>query len=873
MKKKKKNIVDPHAKREAQKYDNPVASRELILSVLDAATGPMTHPQLCKALQVISDDQQEALRRRLLAMERDGQIHSNRKQAYAQVDKLDLIPGRIQGHKDGFGFLLPFDNSGDIYLPYRQMRKVFNGDEALVRMAPASVKGRREGKIVEVLARNTTQVVGRYYSKRGVSFVKPDNPRITHDILIAAGDEGGARSDQFVTADITQYPDRQLPAMGKVTEVLGDHMAPGMEIDVAIRVHDLPHIWPDNVKQQAAGLPAEVDEGDKSGRVDLRHLPLVTIDGEDARDFDDAVYCEPKKSGGWRLYVAIADVSHYVTPASPLDQEAEVRSTSVYFPDFVLPMLPEALSNGLCSLNPHVDRLAMVCEMSISAAGRVSRYQFYEAVIHSHARLTYTKVGHMLSDEPEHVQARQTLRQEYAAVMPGVDELYQLYKVLRTMREQRGAIDFETTETRILFDEQRKIERIVPVVRNDAHKLIEECMLCANVCAARFLEKHELPGLYRVHEGPKEQKLENLRTFLNELGLNLLAKGKPQPEHYQNLVQAVANRPDAKVIQTVMLRSLSQAVYQPDNQGHFGLAYPAYTHFTSPIRRYPDLLTHRAIRHVIRSRKASTHVARVRGAGVIPKKAIYPYDIGDMVRLGEHTSTAERRADDASRDVVSWLKCEFLQAHIGDVFTGVITAVTNFGVFVELLDVYVEGLVHITALPSDYYHYEEAHHRLVGERTHQIFCLGDEVTVQVAAVNLDDRKVDLELVSVSQKASSLRRKKSKSRSVANTAVKKEDSVREKLRRGDFASLETPKAKAGAGKKRRGKATASSKKTGSAVTPKNKAAKKKPAKKKAAKKSAVNAKASIKKAPTKKATKKSAAKSTSTRTVRKRKARK
>lgn len=839
-KKNNKKISDPHAKRESNKYDKPIASREHILDTLDKAVGPLTHLQLSQVLSLDDDDQKEALRRRLFAMERDGQVHSNRKQAYARVSKFDLIRGRIQAHKDGFGFLIPADNSDDIYLAYRQMRQVFNGDEVLVRLAPDGIRGRRDGKIVEVLVRNTKQVVGRYFDDKGVGYLKPDNPKLTQDILIAQENTLGATNNQFVIVDIIEYPNRRSPAMGKVIEVLGDHMAPGMEIDVAIRAHDLPHQWPAEVKAQAAELPTEVIDTDKEDRVDLRDLPFVTIDGEDARDFDDAVYCETQKSGGWKLYVAIADVSHYVSLGSALDKEAEVRSTSVYFPDFVLPMLPEALSNGLCSLNPHVDRLAMVCEVDISAAGSIKGYKFYEGVIHSHARLTYTKVGKMLaamktgdkgagknSTSDEDVAEGNALREEYQQVVPHVDELEKLYVVLRSLRENRGAIDFETTETRILFDDQRKIERIIPVERNDAHKLIEECMLCANVCAAKFLEKHELDGLYRVHDGPKEQKLENLNKFLAELGLGFGAKIKPEPKHYQQMLERIADRPDAKVIQTVMLRSLSQAVYHPENKGHFGLAYSAYTHFTSPIRRYPDLLTHRALRHVIRSRHHSDHVERVKGAKVIAKKHIYPYNIEDMLRLGEHTSMAERRADEATRDVVSWLKCEYLQEHIGQEFSGVITAVTNFGLFVELRDVYVEGLIHITSLPSDYYRYEEAHHRLVGERTRQVFCLGDELKVQVAAVNLDDRKVDFELVGVSQLASKKKhRRKPKKDDGDVTAELSVDSEREKIRRGDFTpvkkqpektSSKKPKAKPSASKKTAGKKTVEKKAAGNKAT--------------------------------------------------------
>lgn len=754
---------DPHASREAQNYENPIPSREFIGDHLDAADGPMTHEELCSALGMIDEEQVEALRRRLIAMERDGQLISNRSRAYACIDKVDLIRARVQGHKDGFGFAIPLEGGDDLYLHSRQMRKVFDGDEVLVQATGDNYRGKLEGNIVEVLAHNTNQVTGRLFTDGGIHFVLPDNPRLGHDILIAAGDSRDAKGGQFVVVEITQQPAPRMKVAGRVIEVLGDHMAPGMEIDVAIRSHGIPHLWPTEVQRQGEAIPAEVTEADKEHRVDLRKLPFVTIDGEDARDFDDAVYCEKKKSGGWRLYVAIADVSHYVTPDSPLDREAQERGTSVYFPDFVVPMLPESLSNGLCSLNPKVDRLCMVCEMTISEAGKISGYKFYEGIIHSHARLTYTQVGQALAEstEPAGIGSRikrglkklvgatttpTGLRKKLKDVMGPVDELHNLYGALRKARDERGAIDFETTETRIMFDENRKIDQIVPVTRNDAHKLIEECMLAANVCAARFLEKHELPALYRVHEGPGEEKLERLYEFLGELGLSLPGeRNKPIPSDYQALLKSIADRPDAHLIQTVMLRSLRQAVYQPDNEGHFGLGYQAYAHFTSPIRRYPDLLVHRAIRHIVRSNVESTHVVRVDNAPLLDRSAIYPYNLQSMLNFGANSSMTERRADDATRDVTAWLKCEYLQDHIGDVFDGVITAVTGFGLFVELKDLYVEGLVHITSLPKDYYHFEPASHRLVGERSGQNFRLGDELVVRVASVNLDDRKVDFEL--------------------------------------------------------------------------------------------------------------------------------
>ncbi|MGH1470648.1 MAG: ribonuclease R [Cellvibrionaceae bacterium] len=745
-KKRNKKISDPFASREAEKYDNPIPSREFILEVLERADGPLNHPELSERLKLTDEDSIEGLRRRLIAMERDGQLMRDRRKAYGRVDKMDLTRGRIQGHKDGYGFLIPHEGGDDLYLTFRQMQKVFDGDEVLVRESGSGFKGKKEAVIVEVLSHNTTQLVGRFFKEKGIQFVRPDNPRMPIDVLVALGDEGNAKQGQYVELAITQQPNRKNPASGKVVQVLGDHMAPGMEIDVAIRSHSIPHVWPSAVEGEAKHLPPEVLEEDKAFRIDLRELPFVTIDGEDARDFDDAVYCERKKSGkdgGWRLWVAIADVSHYVKPESPLDKEAQLRGNSVYFPDHVIPMLPEALSNGLCSLNPDVDRLCMICEMTVSAAGRISGYKFYEAVIHSHARLTYTKVGTMLAEKDN---PNSGLRKHYHSVVKHIDELHNLYGAFRSERDERGAIEFETVETRIVFDEQRKIKEIVPVYRNDAHKLIEECMLAANVCAAKFLEKNDVVGLYRVHEGPTDEKLENLREFIAELGLYLPGGKKPKPEHYQELMAQIEDRPDQKLIQTVMLRSLKQAVYQPDNKGHFGLNYSGYAHFTSPIRRYPDLLVHRGIRHIIRSKKEAKNVRRVDGAKPLKVKDIYPYDMQAMLVFGEQCSLTERRADEATRDVVSWLKCEFLQDHVGDQFPGVVTAVTGFGLFVELKDLYVEGLIHITGLPRDYYHFQPARHRLVGENSRRTFRLGDELLVQVASVNLEERKVDFELI-------------------------------------------------------------------------------------------------------------------------------
>ncbi len=739
---KKGKIADPHAEREARRYDKPIPSRELILDLLEKAKKPLQQNKIASKLALGDHEEVEALGKRLHAMVRDGQLLIDRKGAFCLVERMDLVRCRVQGHRDGYGFAMPLPigqvEGGDIYLSARQMHFVFDGDEVLVQVTGEDRRGRLEGKVVEVLERGVAEVVGRYQEESGIGFVVPDNQRIAQQILIPPKEKGAAKSGQIVTARITDYPTRKLGAKGAIAEILGDHLDPGLEIDIAIRAHGIPYEWPEAVVEEAGRLEGEPSKADKQHRADLRKLPFVTIDGEDAKDFDDAVYCEKRKGGGWRLWVAIADVSHYVRPGSPLDEEAAKRGNSVYFPERVVPMLPEALSNGLCSLKPEVDRLAMVCEMEISMAGALESYVFFEAVIHSHARLTYTQVGEVL-EKGSHVDVPKKR-------VTDLKRLHALYKALRAARDTRGAIDFETVETRIIFDAQRKIDAIVPVQRNDAHKLIEECMLCANVATARFFEAAKLPILYRVHEGPTAEKLEGLRQFLGELGLNLRGGEKPTPLDYQDLLQQVVDRDDAHVIQTMLLRSLSQAVYQCDNGGHFGLHYDAYAHFTSPIRRYPDLLVHRGIRHLVRSRKKFEGVRRMEGAKALPAKHIFPYDVAVMATHGEHCSSTERRADDATREVDAWLKCEYLQEHVGDEFEGVIAAVTGFGLFVELKDLYIEGLVHVTALPGDYYHFDKARQRLTGERSGRSFQLGGAVRVQVARVDLDDKKIDLELI-------------------------------------------------------------------------------------------------------------------------------
>lgn len=739
-----KKPQDPHAAREAKNYENPVPSREFILETLVALATPSTYEEVCAALHVDDEDRTEGVRRRLIAMARDAQIDSNRgRQTYFPLDPKKVTTGILQGHKDGYGFLLREDGD-DVYISNNQMRKAFHGDKAMVRITGTDRRGRLEGQIAKVLEHNTTQIVGRYFEQSGgFGVVRPDSKRVSHEIVIAEKDRNGAKHDQFVNVEIIQQPRPGEMITGRVAEVLGNNLAPGMEIEVAIRSHDIPNTWSKELLEELKSIPEEVVEKDKKKRVDLRDLPFVTIDGEDARDFDDAVYVEKnKRTNGWRLFVAIADVSHYVPVGSELDKEATKRATSVYFPANVIPMLPEVISNGLCSLNPEVDRLVMVCEVTISEKGKMSGYKFYEAVIHSHARLTYNLVWEMLQ-KPMTDEGKQW-RKQYRPVVPHLETMYGLYKMLRKGRTKRGAIDFETVETKIEFDSQRKISQIVPTSRNDAHMIIEECMLMANVCAADFLSRYKVPGLFRVHNGPSDQKLDNLREFLGEMGLTM-AGGDPSPSHYQELLKQIADRPDAQLIQTVMLRSLSQAVYQPENEGHFGLAFDAYAHFTSPIRRYPDLLVHRAIRSVIRSTRECKHVRRVEGAGRLAKKVIFPYDTPAMETLGQHCSMAERRADDATRDVVDFLKCEYMEQHVGDVFEGTITAVTGFGLFVSLNDVFVEGLVHISNLNNDFYQFDQVKHRLVGERTRKTFRLGDTLWIQVMGVSLDDRKIDFGL--------------------------------------------------------------------------------------------------------------------------------
>jgi len=688
-------------------------------------------------------------------MQRDGQINAGDDGIYSLADSGGFIAGRVAAHRDGFGFVIPEEPGPDLFLNDKEMQKVLHGDRVLAKVTGLDRRGRPEGTIVEVVERANTHIIGRLLNEGGVWIVAPEDQRMNQDVLVAGG-PGKAKAGQVVSVELIEQPARFQQPTGRIVEVLGELDDPGMEIEIAVRKFGVPHVFSPTALKQANKLPNEVHDPDLADRVDLRDVPLVTIDGEDARDFDDAVYCEPVMLGrerGYRLLVAIADVSHYVKPNDALDADAIERSTSVYFPRRVIPMLPEKLSNGLCSLNPAVDRLTLVCDMVVTAKGEVTAYQFYPAVIHSAARLTYNQVAAVLADpKGEEAQAR-------PAIVPHLLNLNDAFHALLGARQERGAIDFETTETYIVCNPMGKIEKIIPRTRNDAHRLIEECMLAANVCAADLLIRHKHPGTFRIHAVPTEEKLNQLRTFLKQTGLNLGGGSKPAASDYAAVMREIKERPDAALLQTMLLRSMQQAVYSPDNVGHFGLAYEAYAHFTSPIRRYPDLLTHRAIKAILLGKRyepkgidlgklnttVSNATRKQAAKDKLEGKVKNEKDLTIWDALGVHCSANERRADEASRDVENWLKCYFMQDKLGESFTGTVAGVTTFGIFVQLDELYVEGLVHVTGLGQDYFQYDEARHLLRGERTGKTFGLTDRVTVQVAKVDLEARKIDLVL--------------------------------------------------------------------------------------------------------------------------------
>lgn len=743
--------VDPNYQQELEKYENPVPSRELILNTIRGHHAPMSRDELLEVFHIYDEERTEGIRRRLRAMENDGELVFTKGKRYALPEKMDLLKGTVIGHRDGYGFLQVEGHeklatkSEDWFIPHSQMTKVMHGDFIFAQPNGIDRRGRKEVRIVRVLEARKKQIVGRFFLESGIGFAVPDDSRINQDILIPEEHRMGARMGQVVVVQLQERKASFNRPVGFITEILGDNLAPGMEIEIALRNHDIPHIWPEGVEKQIRQFTREeVPEEAKQGRIDLRNLPLMTIDGEDARDFDDAVFAK-KEDNGWRLWVAIADVSYYVRPKTALDLEAFNRGNSVYFPNRVIPMLPEVLSNGLCSLNPQVDRLCLVAEMLVSHNGELLDYKFYEAVMNSHARLTYTKVWKILEGD-------EALRERYALLVPHIEELYAMFQTLIKARQQRGAIEFETIENQFIFNPQGRIERIEPLIRNDAHKLIEECMILANIAAARFVEQANEPALYRIHDKPSEEKLLSFKSFVRECGLTWEVGLDPQPKDYGVLLDQIAERADKELIQTMLLRSLKQAVYAADNIGHFGLALTEYAHFTSPIRRYPDLLLHRAIKYLIEKNKGNTR-HYTDGGG-------YHYQLDDIDEFGDKCSATERRADGATRDVADWLKCEFMQDHIGEEFDGVISSVTGFGLFVKLNELFIDGLVHISTLDNDYYHYDADRQRLVGG-SGTIYRLGDTVRVKVISVNLDEKKIDFELLTEYNRSGKTAKKKSK----------------------------------------------------------------------------------------------------------------
>ncbi len=707
-----------HRKRSAPEYEHHIPERREVLEFLRTVNKPRNLKHIAAALGVDSTARQAALKKRLNAMVRDGEIIKNRKEGFGLTEKMDLIVGEVIGHTDGYGFLRPDHGPPDLFLSAREMQVLMHGDRVAVRISGIGRRNQPEGAVVEILERANRKVVGRYFREGQLGFVAPDNKRLHQDVLIPAGDEGKAKSGQYVVADITRYPDRHTQPVGKITEILRQDTYVEMATEIAIRAHDIPWEWPEEIELELAAIGSK-KIGAKD-RNDLRELPFVTIDGEDARDFDDAVCCA-KTAIGWKLYVAIADVTAYVPVGGALDREAANRGTSVYFPQRVVPMLPELLSNDLCSLKPEVDRPCLVCEISIDRRGMVKESRFTRALIHSRRRMTYTEMAAAV------VTKDAGLRQALGPLIEHLDKLYQLFRLLHGARMKRGILEFGATETRMEFDNKGRIRQISPLIRNDAHRLIEEFMLTANVAAAELLEKQELPSLYRNHEPPNPEKLADLREFLAGFGLELGGGDKPDVEDYKKVLEAVSDKDHAHLVETVLLRSMNLAVYEAVNKGHFGLAFARYTHFTSPIRRYPDLLVHRAISHAI-------------------KGTPFHYSLPDMHNLGAHCSRTERRADDATRDVAQHLKCEFMEDRIGEVFNGTVSGVTAFGLFVELDDVLVEGLVHVTALPNDYYHFDATTRSLRGERSGHRFHLADRVRVSVSRVDIDEKKIDLELV-------------------------------------------------------------------------------------------------------------------------------
>ncbi|XZQ55761.1 MAG: ribonuclease R [Arsenophonus sp.] len=735
-------IKDPYKNREAEKYHSPIASREYILKVLSKFNTPISRQKIAKILKLTKEEDLKALRRRLRAMERDGQLVFIRRQCYILPDRFDLIKGMVVGHRDGFGFLKVDGQKEDFYLSSEEMKKTMHGDIVLVHIFGKDRRGRTEVQVVRVIIPRNNYIVGRYFLESGIEYVIPEDTRLPFKIYISKDIVSNVNVGNVVVVKMIIRPSHNIQAVGNIIEVLDESIGSNMAIEITLRTYEIPYKWSLQVEKQIIDLyKDEIPISVKKGRVDLCHLPLVTIDSEDACDFDDAVYCIQKEDGSWCLWVAIADVSYYVRPETALDNEAVSRGNSIYFPSRIIPMLPEILSNGLCSLKPQVERLCIVCEMQLSNKGKITSSLFYEAVMRSHARLTYTKVSKILEGDKE-------LSQDYKYIVPHLKQLYRLYKVLDGARIKRGAITFESKEVKFIFNEEKKIDRIEVVERNDAHKLIEECMILANIAASHFIEKNKEPSLYRVHDSPKQESIINLRTVFNEFGLILPGGIKPKSSDYSKIMNEINKRPDHELLQTMILRSMKQAIYDSENRGHFGLALKSYTHFTSPIRRYSDLVLHRSIKYILSVHNRNNKYQCTDTGG-------WHYDTNKILQLGEHCSMTERRSDEAIRDVTDWLKCDFMQDQIGNLFIGIITGVTSFGFFVRLKDFFIDGLVHLSSLSNDYYRYDSIGQRLIGESFGIIYRLGDEVKIKVEAVHMDERKIDFTLISTLHKMKNL----------------------------------------------------------------------------------------------------------------------
>jgi ribonuclease R len=720
---KKKSKYNPKAKSESsskRKFDLP--EREAIMEVLREAGRPLARKDLAEAFIIRDPEIRRALGHRLKAMTRDGQLIRNRRGSYGLIEKMDLIKGRVIGHPDGYGFVVPDEGGKDLFLSARQMRTILNGDRVLVRQVSVDKRGKREGSLVEVLERANHQLVGRYLEDKGVAYVIPDNKRISQDLLIPPNKKNKAKHGQYVVVEIIHQPEKHRQAIGEILSIIGDGLEGSMAVDLAMRSYELPFEWPDAVEKEIEGLNNKIVLDDLGNRKDIRELPLVTIDGADARDFDDAVYCE-KEGNGWKLLVAIADVSHYVKKQNSLDDEARLRGTSVYFPDRVIPMLPEILSNGLCSLKPDVERYSLVCELNLDAKGKVKRTTFFKGLIKSSARLTYDEMQSIVVDKDDDA------RNKRGELVTHLDDLFQLYQLLHAERKKNGLIDFSSMESRFEFDDEGNIAAIHQVDRNEAHRLIEEMMLAANVAAGEFLQENDIFCMYRIHETPKVEKLENVRTLLSQLGLSLGGGEEPTSKDYAVLMKVIREREDTEMLETILLRSMPLAAYSIVNEGHFGLGFATYAHFTSPIRRYPDLMVHRAIEHITNGNTSET----------------FQYSLQEMLELAEHCSMTERRAEEASRDAVQRLKCAFMKDKVGEVFEGMVSSVTAFGLFVVLDDIHIEGLIHISNLPVDYYHHDAITHTLRGERGGTVFKLGQRLKVLLTRVDLDERKIDFEL--------------------------------------------------------------------------------------------------------------------------------